>query len=718
MPPPPITTTSSSSSNVIPASSSSSSSPSQLSSWFRILIIGIGFLIDSYDIFIINLSKNILQNLYPATIQEISLISSASFIGAIIGQLFFGSIADQIGRRIIFICTLSLVIIGSIGSATATAYYSSSASSYTLGNIYIQLAFWRFLLGLGVGGEYPLSATVSAESSESNTNTSLTSSSEHGSPAPSNESISTIVNLVTTPPSLDDSNDDDNEVSHTFQTRPLSIRQRLLTWSRSQQIATVFSFQGLGSICGSIIFSILLSIPSLSLDNIWRIAVSIGAIPSILMIYWRLQLEESKDYLQSKLKTEQYIVQQQQQQQQNNIDTKNTSNTNSTEEQKDNIGNNINHPSIPNNIRNVNEDDVIIENDDNSINDDEEMSLLDDITDTTKFSNSAKQSTKKKLHTSTHISQPSHKKTLSTSTIDSISLSSTSNFGITYIFYRLFCCSPRRILNTQYIFSILYNYRYILYGTCGNWLLLDIIFYGNNLFSGTILDMMGISFNSTVIKIPNNITTTTTDFDEINFRHRILNETYGNLFLTIMGYLGMIISIFFIDYIGKKILQFTGFLFLAIIYLLLGILIPILLIDHRYKLDQYPNMGITIIIIMYSLTFLCCNLPNTTTFIIPAEIFPTEVKATCHGISAASGKFGAIIGAIIMGPLLSSTFISSSTMDSENNTSTNTTSSNNHHYMVPLEITNNNKYRALQYVMYLSSAIAFIGAVWTFKFTR
>jgi len=31
------------------------------------------------------------------------------------------------------------------------------------------------------------------------------------------------------------------------------------------------------------------------------------------------------------------------------------------------------------------------------------------------------------------------------------------------------------------------------------------------------------------------------------------------------------------------------------------------------------------------------------TFIIPAEIFPTRYRGTCHGISAASGKLGSII---------------------------------------------------------------------------
>jgi len=34
---------------------------------------------------------------------------------------------------------------------------------------------------------------------------------------------------------------------------------------------------------------------------------------------------------------------------------------------------------------------------------------------------------------------------------------------------------------------------------------------------------------------------------------------------------------------------------------------------------------------------------NTLTFIIPAEIFPTAYRCTCHGISAAAGKVGSMV---------------------------------------------------------------------------
>lgn len=40
--------------------------------------------------------------------------------------------------------------------------------------------------------------------------------------------------------------------------------------------------------------------------------------------------------------------------------------------------------------------------------------------------------------------------------------------------------------------------------------------------------------------------------------------------------------------------------------------------------------------------------PNTTTFIVPGEVFPTRYRSTAHGISAASGKLGAVIAQFLV----------------------------------------------------------------------
>ena len=39
--------------------------------------------------------------------------------------------------------------------------------------------------------------------------------------------------------------------------------------------------------------------------------------------------------------------------------------------------------------------------------------------------------------------------------------------------------------------------------------------------------------------------------------------------------------------------------------------------------------------------------PNTTTFIVLGEVFPTRYRSTAHGVSAACGKLGAIIAQVL-----------------------------------------------------------------------
>ena len=44
--------------------------------------------------------------------------------------------------------------------------------------------------------------------------------------------------------------------------------------------------------------------------------------------------------------------------------------------------------------------------------------------------------------------------------------------------------------------------------------------------------------------------------------------------------------------------------------------------------------------------------PNATTFITPAEIFPTRVRSTGHGFSAGMGKLGAVFAQIFFAPMI------------------------------------------------------------------
>lgn len=62
--------------------------------------------------------------------------------------------------------------------------------------------------------------------------------------------------------------------------------------------------------------------------------------------------------------------------------------------------------------------------------------------------------------------------------------------------------------------------------------------------------------------------------------------------------------------------------------------------------DHWKTVDHTGFVALCALTFVFSNFgPNTTTFIVPAELFPARLRSTCHGISAAAGKAGAIVGA-------------------------------------------------------------------------
>lgn len=69
------------------------------------------------------------------------------------------------------------------------------------------------------------------------------------------------------------------------------------------------------------------------------------------------------------------------------------------------------------------------------------------------------------------------------------------------------------------------------------------------------------------------------------------------------------------------------------------------------------NIGLFFFVYGMSFFFSNCG-PNTTTFVLPSEVFATEIRATCHGLSAAAGKLGAVAGGAILRPLMKSAGLS------------------------------------------------------------
>ncbi|KAL0867143.1 hypothetical protein Bca101_046261 [Brassica carinata] len=160
-----------------------------------------------------------------------------------------------------------------------------------------------------------------------------------------------------------------------------------------------------------------------------------------------------------------------------------------------------------------------------------------------------------------------------------------------------------------------------LLGTTSTWFLLDIAFYSQNLFQKDIFSAIGW--------IPPAQT-----MNAIQEVFKIARaQTLIALCSTVPGYW---FTVAFIDIIGRFAIQMMGFFFMTVFMFALAI--PY---DHWTHKDN--RIGF---VVMYSLTFFFANFgPNATTFVVPAEIFPARFRSTCHGISAASGKLGAMVGA-------------------------------------------------------------------------
>jgi PHS family inorganic phosphate transporter-like MFS transporter len=169
--------------------------------------------------------------------------------------------------------------------------------------------------------------------------------------------------------------------------------------------------------------------------------------------------------------------------------------------------------------------------------------------------------------------------------------------------------------------KFLHRHGLHLLGTTTTWFLLDIAFYSQNLFQKDIFSAIGW--------IPK--AQTMNAIDEV---YRIARaQTLIALCSTVPGYW---FTVAFIDRIGRFAIQLMGFFFMTVFMFALAI-------PYNHWTHKDNRIGFVII---YSLTFFFANFgPNATTFVVPAEIFPARLRSTCHGISAASGKLGAIVGA-------------------------------------------------------------------------
>lgn len=93
----------------------------------------------------------------PAGLQGV--LKASANIGSVVGQFGFGFAADYFGRKAVYGKELMLIIFATIMSISDPTGDLSATGSI------IWLTIWRIVLGVGVGGDYPMSASVTSDRS-------------------------------------------------------------------------------------------------------------------------------------------------------------------------------------------------------------------------------------------------------------------------------------------------------------------------------------------------------------------------------------------------------------------------------------------------------------------------------------------------------------------------------------------------------------------------
>lgn len=184
--------------------------------WKIMFVSGMGFFTDAYDLFVIGIVVALLKTEWGLSTSQVSLLNSATLAASAVGAIAFGRVADILGRKRIYGYEVLILAFGALASAFAP--------SYTF------LLVCRVILGVGIGGDYPVSATIMSEYSGKQT--------------------------------------------------------------RGRMVGLVFAMQGAGLVIGPLAASGLIA-SGLSNDMAWRILLALGAIPGLAVFYLRRQIHET-----------------------------------------------------------------------------------------------------------------------------------------------------------------------------------------------------------------------------------------------------------------------------------------------------------------------------------------------------------------------------------------------------------------------------------------
>ena len=184
-----------------------------------VIVSGVGFFTDAYDLFVISTVAALVTIQWHLSTTQTSWVTGSAILAAFVGAFVFGRLADVVGRKRVYVLVAGIMIVGALASAFAPGF--------------LWLVVARFILGLGIGGDYPVSAVMMSEYSN-----------------------------------------------------------RL---DRGRLVGLVFSMQALGLVVGPLIGLVLLS-SGIGHELTWRLLLGFGAVPASAAIYLRSQMPESPRY--------------------------------------------------------------------------------------------------------------------------------------------------------------------------------------------------------------------------------------------------------------------------------------------------------------------------------------------------------------------------------------------------------------------------------------
>ena len=117
--------------------------------WKVLLTASMGFFTDAYDLFIIGVVLRLIEEEWALSTLDKALVTSTALIASAVGAVIFGRVADLLGRKRIYGIEVLVLAAGAVASACAP-------------NL-AWLILFRVILGLGIGGDYPVSSTIMSE---------------------------------------------------------------------------------------------------------------------------------------------------------------------------------------------------------------------------------------------------------------------------------------------------------------------------------------------------------------------------------------------------------------------------------------------------------------------------------------------------------------------------------------------------------------------------